>query len=129
MTFTSHTSMGPLEYSSFSNSQTSGISETDISNAMNTQLCNLTALAWWPFTKDWQNKHLSLGKSPMCSLYVLANYLLLCLNMSELVKLQGSVSLQMLHHHLKMKTAMKGHRNSKKKKICWNTITSNCFIQ
>lgn len=51
----------------------------------------------------------------MCSLYVLANYLLLCLNMSELVKLQGSVSLQMLHHHLKMKTAMKGHRNNKKK--------------
>lgn len=35
--------------------------------------------------------------------------------MSELLKLQGSVSLHMLHHHLKIKTSIKGHRNNKKK--------------
>lgn len=34
--------------------------------------------------------------------------------MSKLLKLQGSVSLQMLHHHLKMKTSIKGHTNNKK---------------
>jgi len=34
--------------------------------------------------------------------------------MSELLKLQGSASLQMPHHHLKMKTSIKGLRNNQK---------------
>lgn len=36
--------------------------------------------------------------------------------MSELLKLEGSFSLQMLHHHFKMKISIKGLRNNNKKK-------------